>query len=101
MRLLYCSALLEGEKHNIRQGLLSNFSEPINQIAVQWAALVAKVARLDCPVEWPQLFPTLIQAVESVDTLVQQRALLVLHHVVKALSSKRLAGKHQNRDATC
>lgn len=55
--------------------------------------LIAKVARLDCPKEWPELFPTLLQAVENSDSIIQHRSLLTLHHVVKAISSKRLAGK--------
>lgn len=47
---------------------------------------------MDCPKEWPELFPTLLQAVESVDILIQHRSLLTLYHVIKAISSKRLAG---------
>ncbi|KAL1492056.1 hypothetical protein ABEB36_012554 [Hypothenemus hampei] len=82
----------EQEKQYIRQNLLSNFTEPINQIAVQKAVIIAKVARFDCPKEWPELLPTLIQAVESSETLIQHRALLILHHVVKAIASKRLMG---------
>lgn len=58
--------------------------------------LVAKIARFDYPKEWPELFPTLIQAIESSDSLVQHRSLLMMHHVVKAISSKRLAGKCRN-----
>lgn len=77
----------------IRRGLLTNLAEPINQIAVQLAVLVAKIARFDYPKEWPELFPTLIQGIENSDSLVQHRSLLTMHHVVKAISSKRLAGK--------
>ncbi|KAJ8961664.1 hypothetical protein NQ318_021262 [Aromia moschata] len=83
---------LRKEKQSIRQGLLCNFSEPISQIAVQRAVLVSKIARIDCPKEWPELFPTLLQAVESPDSLIQHRSLLTLHHVVKSIASKRLAG---------
>ncbi|XP_066152603.1 importin-11 [Euwallacea fornicatus] len=82
----------EAEKLCIRQNLLSNFIEPISQIAVQRAVIISKIARMDCPKDWPEVFPTLLQAVESSETLVQHRALLTLHHVVKAISSKRLAG---------
>lgn len=70
---------------------MSNLREPINQIATQLAVLVSKVARIDCPKDWPELFPTLLQAVENNDRLIQHRALLMLHHVVKTMSSKRLA----------
>ncbi|XP_071449865.1 importin-11 [Hetaerina americana] len=86
------NAISEAEKSTLRQGLVSNFREPVNQIAVQLAVLVSKVARFDCPREWPELVPTLLSAVRSEDQLVQHRVLLTLHHVVKTLSSKRLAG---------
>ena len=62
-----------------------------HQIATQQAVLIAKIARLDCPRQWPDLLPTLLEAVKCSDTFVQQRALLTLHHVIKALASKRLA----------
>lgn len=62
------------------------------QLALQLAVLVSKVARFDCPAEWPELVPTLLQVVRSPEDLPQQRALLVLHHVTKSLASKRLAG---------
>lgn len=86
------NAISEEEKQCIRQNLLATFTEPISQIAVQRAVIISKIARIDCPKEWPAVFPTLLQGVENSDTLVQHRALLTLHHVVKALSSKRLAG---------
>lgn len=93
VRLIFlCSAINEQEKEVIRRGLLTNLAEPVNQIAVQLAVLVAKIARFDYPKEWPELFPTLIQGVESSDSVVQHRSLLTMHHVIKAVSSKRLAG---------
>jgi hypothetical protein len=55
------------------------------------SVLIAKIARLDCPHTWPELLPCLLNAVKAEDTLVQDRALLTLHHVIKALASKRLA----------
>ncbi|XP_066994048.1 importin-11 [Anabrus simplex] len=86
------NAIAEAEKVTLRQGLVSNFREPVNQVATQLAVLISKVARFDCPREWPELVPTLLTAVKSHDPLVQHRALLMLHHVIKTLSSKRLAG---------
>ena len=53
--------------------------------------LVAKIARLDCPRNWPELFPSLLEGVKSSDVHVKHRSLLILYHVVKALASKRLA----------
>lgn len=61
------------------------------QIATQLAVLIGKVARLDCPRNWPLLIPTLLQGVRCPEDLLQQRALLVLHHVTKTLASKRLS----------
>lgn len=92
---------MEVEKNRIKQGLLCNFSEPVNQIAVQRAVIISKVARMDCPKEWPELFPTLLQAVESPDMLIQHRSLLTLYHVIKAISSKRLAGEECVRLPDC
>lgn len=86
------NGISDAEKQSIRINLLRNFSEPVSQIAIQRAVIISKVARIDCPKDWPELFPTLLQAVESSDTLIQHRALLALHHVIKAISSKRLAG---------
>ncbi|MCL4130243.1 UNVERIFIED_CONTAM: hypothetical protein GTU68_066008, partial [Idotea baltica] len=50
------------------------------------------MARVDCPREWPALIPTLFEGIKAQDDLVRQRTLLTLHHVVKQLASKRLAG---------
>lgn len=86
------NAIAEDEKKVLRQKMISNFNEPVNQLALQLAVLVSKVARFDCPAEWPELVPMLLQVVRSSEDLPQQRALLVLHHVTKALASKRLAG---------
>lgn len=86
------SAISDQEKQTLRQGLIADFSEPVNQVAVQRAVLISKVARIDCPKEWPELLPTLIQAVESTESVIQHRALLTLHHVVKAISTKCLPG---------
>ena len=39
-------------------------AEPVNQIAVQLAVIVAKAARFDVPRDWPQLMPALSDAVQ-------------------------------------
>ncbi|XP_077601089.1 importin-11-like [Stigmatopora nigra] len=84
-------ALSEEEKTTLRAGLITNFNEPINQIATQIAVLISKVARLDCPRQWPELIPVLLESVKGQDGLQQHRALLTFYHVTKTLSSKRLA----------
>ncbi|CAL8251099.1 unnamed protein product, partial [Boreogadus saida] len=60
-------------------------------IATQIAVLIAKVARLDCPRQWPELIPILMESVKGQDGLQQHRALLTFYHVTKTLASKRLA----------
>ncbi|KAM9590593.1 importin-11-like [Morphnus guianensis] len=84
-------ALSEEEKTTLRAGLITNFNEPVNQIATQISVLIAKVARLDCPRQWPELIPTLLESVKVQDDLRQHRALLTFYHVTKTLASKRLA----------
>ncbi|XP_062855531.1 importin-11 [Trichomycterus rosablanca] len=85
------NAISEEEKTSLRAGLITNFNEPVNQIATQIAVLIAKVARLDCPRQWPELVPVLLQAIKHQEGLNQHRALLTLSHVIKTLSSKRLS----------
>uniref|UniRef100_A0A8D0KZC3 Importin-11 n=1 Tax=Strix occidentalis caurina TaxID=311401 RepID=A0A8D0KZC3_STROC len=83
--------LSEEEKITLRAGLITNFNEPVNQIATQISVLIAKVARVDCPRQWPELIPTLLESVKVQDSLQQHRALLTFSHVTKTLASKRLA----------
>ena len=78
------------EKVGLRLGLIKTISEPVNQIAVQLAVTVSKAARFDYPNLWPELLPSLSEAVQSEDDTVQHRGLLFLHHTIKALASKRL-----------
>lgn len=85
------NAMSEDEKERLKSKLISNFSEPVPQIATQLAVLVSKIARLDCPRNWNALLPALFEAVRCEDLLIQERALLILHHVTKTLASKRLA----------
>ncbi|XP_076181543.1 importin beta11 isoform X2 [Ptiloglossa arizonensis] len=85
------NAIADDEKEFLRQRLIANFEEPVNQLAVQLAALIAKIARYDCPKEWGTLIPTLLDVIRGQNPLAQHRALLTLHHVVKSLASKCFA----------
>lgn len=59
---------------------------------MQLAVVIGKIARLDCPKLWPELLPTLVDAISTVsDDLRQQRILLSFYHVIKCLSARRLA----------
>lgn len=69
---------------------MSSFSEPKDQLAVQFAVTISKIARLDCPNDWPDLMDVLLERVKSPDDLEQKRTLQILVQVVKQLSSRRL-----------
>jgi len=71
------------------------------QIAVQLSVLVGKIARLDCPRNWPQLIPVLLDAVQVSDLLCQQRALQTLYAVVKSLASRRLPADRKVFEDVC
>ncbi|XP_026326182.1 importin-11 [Hyposmocoma kahamanoa] len=88
------NAITDDEKLKLRQGLLTTsiLNEPVAQIATQQAVLISKIARFDCPTNWPNLVPDLVGALKAPQPLVQHRSLLIFHHVVKALASKRLTG---------
>ena len=63
------------------------------QIAVQVAVTFAKVARCDYPRHWPGLLGDLAGRVRGPGgpgALPARRAFLVLHHILKELSSRRL-----------
>jgi hypothetical protein len=58
---------------------------------VQVALVVAKIARSDYPREWPTLVSDLLGRAQGGGTLTVRRVYFVMHHVLKELSSKRLA----------
>ncbi|XP_063982373.1 importin-11 [Diachasmimorpha longicaudata] len=89
------NGIAEDEKEFLRRSLLLTFEEPVNQLATHLAIIIGKIARLDCPREWDNLIPTLIDVIGSQNSVAQHRALLTLHHVVKTLASKRLLSDKQ------
>ncbi|XP_025988131.1 importin-11 [Solenopsis invicta] len=84
------NAIENNEKEFLRQHLLRNFDEPMSPLAIQLAVLISKIARYDCPREWNTLVPTLLEVIRQENPLAQHQAVLTLHHVVKALASRRL-----------
>ena len=70
--------------------MLKALLEPNNLLAAQQAVLIGKIARKDVPHDWPLLVPQLAKMVKDGNQLQQQRALLILYRVMKALASKRL-----------
>eukprot|EP00882_Tetradesmus_deserticola_P030292 GHRQ01033993.1.p1 GENE.GHRQ01033993.1~~GHRQ01033993.1.p1 ORF type:complete len:225 (+),score=98.09 GHRQ01033993.1:341-1015(+) len=97
------------EKAYLRGRFLQLVAQDDNQIAVQVALVVAKVARFDFPGQWPTLFSDLLAGLAAAQAaacagsvagsapsmLVVRRTYFVLHHVLKELSSKRLAADQQ------
>nr|XP_009380704.1 PREDICTED: importin-11 isoform X1 [Musa acuminata subsp. malaccensis] len=79
------------EKNHIRKKLLLHLREENTQIALQLAVLVAKIARIDYPKEWPELFSSLAQQLQSADMLASHRVFIVLFRTLKELSTKRLS----------
>ncbi|BAT03356.1 Os07g0693400 [Oryza sativa Japonica Group] len=65
-------------------------------IALQLAVLISKIARLDYPKEWPDLFSLLAQQLQSADVLASHRVFMVLFRTLKELSTKRLAVDQRN-----
>ncbi|KAM3372336.1 hypothetical protein ACQJBY_019302 [Aegilops geniculata] len=84
------------EKDHLRKNLLLNIREENNQIALQLAVLISKIARLDYPREWRDLFSILAQQLQSADVLASHRVFMVLFRTLKELSTKRLAVDQRN-----
>lgn len=60
------------------------------------ALTFAKVARLDYPAAWPSLFADLLGRLDSGAPVAARRVYLMLHHILKELSSKRLVSDQRN-----
>jgi len=92
--MFICSSINPEEKKVLKAKLLESFNEPVEQLATQYAVIVSKIARLDCPDDWEELVPLLLQRINSTDNLEQKRSLQILVQVVKSLATKRF---HQDR----
>ncbi|KAL3826139.1 hypothetical protein ACJIZ3_022168 [Penstemon smallii] len=78
------------EKLHLRQKLLSHLREENYQIALTLAVLISKIARIDYPREWSDLFSVLAQQLQSADILTSHRIFMILFRTLKELSTKRL-----------
>ncbi|WOH01993.1 hypothetical protein DCAR_0521380 [Daucus carota subsp. sativus] len=90
------SGISTEEKLHLRQKLLSHLREENYQIAVTLAVLISKIARIDYPKEWPELFSTLSHQIQSADVLTSHRIFMILFRTLKELSTKRLAADQRN-----
>ncbi|KAJ6822914.1 importin-11 isoform X1 [Iris pallida] len=84
------------EKMHLRKNLLLHIREENSQIALQLAVLISKIARIDYPKEWPEIFSFLAQQLQSEDLLASHRVFMVLFRTLKELSTKRLASDQKN-----
>ncbi|KAL2250385.1 importin-11 isoform X1 [Sesamum indicum] len=78
------------EKVHLRQKLLSHLREENYQITLTLAVVISKVARVDYPREWSDLFSVLAQQLQSADILTSHRIFMILFRTLKELSTKRL-----------
>ncbi|CAA2966782.1 importin-11 isoform X1 [Olea europaea subsp. europaea] len=78
------------EKLHLKKKLLSHLREENYQIALTLAVIISKIARIDYPKEWPDLFSVLAQQLQSADILSTHRIFMILFRILKELSTKRL-----------
>lgn len=84
------------EKTHLRKKLLLLVREENHQVANQLATIVSKIARIDYPKDWQELFLNLMEQFLSSDILTSHRACMMLQQTLKELSTKRLAIGHRN-----
>ncbi|XP_017407289.1 uncharacterized protein LOC108320397 isoform X1 [Vigna angularis] len=90
------SGISNEEKMHLRQKLLTYLREENDQIALMLAVLISKIARIDYPKEWPDIFLVLSQQLQSADVLASHRIFLILFRTLKELSTKRLTSDQRN-----
>ncbi|ORX47739.1 ARM repeat-containing protein [Hesseltinella vesiculosa] len=88
------------EKIMIRNRLLQFMAEPSKKLSTQNTVIVARIARLDYPAQWPDLMTNLLHQIESPgdgDMLtVHHRSLSTLNEVIGELSTRVLSsGRRQ------
>ena len=79
----------EREKSHLRNALIGVVNERNHTIAEQISLVIAKIARFDFPLKWPNLFETLLGQYGR-SPIHTDRAVMILQRVLKVLSSKRL-----------
>ncbi|KAJ3682843.1 hypothetical protein LUZ60_013070 [Juncus effusus] len=90
------SGISNEEKIHLRKNLLLHIREENTQIALQMAVLISKIARIDYPRDWPDLFSFLAQQLQTTDVLASHRVIMVLFRTLKELSRKRLTADVRN-----
>ncbi|KAI9306866.1 armadillo-type protein [Cunninghamella echinulata] len=89
------------EKIEIRNRLLQFMNEPSKLLSAQNTIIIARIARIDFPLQWPDLIESLLHGIESSTNnegaaLIHHRCLETLYEVLNELSSRVLAsGRRQ------
>lgn len=102
VRLLTCglpSAVSKEDKEVIRSRLVNSIlNEHDNRLALQAALVIAKIARYEFPLDWPRAITDFVDAIgdQNIPPFQLARALLALLHIVKELSTARLARARGN-----
>lgn len=94
-RLLRMHAIGKDEKAQIRNRLLGLLGDSNNQLSIQYAQLVSRIARFDFPSEWPSLFDDLVNNLQdavfiSQNPIVAKNALIMMSQVIKSVSMVRI-----------
>lgn len=90
------NSVSDGEKQRIREELFNCLGESNNQLAIQNAHSVARIARFDFPMDWPTLFEDMVQILEanaSLDSGCVVRVnnlMVILNQVLKNLAAVRI-----------
>eukprot|EP00049_Salpingoeca_infusionum_P026842 m.28314 g.28314 ORF g.28314 m.28314 type:complete len:975 (+) comp9036_c0_seq2:113-3037(+) len=84
------NAVSEEEKASVRFQLMQLVAEQDDRIAMQVAAVLGEIGRLDVPRNWPELIPALSEGLKSENPIVAHRCLMYLYYTAKRLVSKRL-----------
>ncbi|KAI7849043.1 armadillo-type protein [Circinella umbellata] len=70
----------------------------MSQLTAQNAVIVARIARMDYPMEWPDLLPSLVQIIETPngdERLIHDRAFEMLYEVLHELSTRFLSASRR------
>lgn len=88
------NCILKDEKNSIRLRLFEGIDEQNNQLCIQNSQATARIARLDFPVDWPNIFEQLEQLLSSdrvrVDPVIIYNVLMHTNQVIKSLGSARI-----------
>mmetsp|Transcript_2808 Transcript_2808/g.8559 ORF Transcript_2808/g.8559 Transcript_2808/m.8559 type:complete len:998 (+) Transcript_2808:231-3224(+) len=86
--------VIDEERDFVRKALIGLIGERDEKVATQVAVAIARIARLNCPVQWPELIPTLMELIanqSSTEALrVGTHALQILYLVLKEFAARRL-----------